>query len=116
MRKGLILAAMVATLASGAAYALVKTFSWTAPTTFVDGSVLPPSDITSFDFICTAAGQPSVMFTAAGTARTVPRDLPPGTWACSATATARGATSDPSNVVNFTILQPKPNPPVLSVD
>lgn len=116
MKRAAILVAMVAALMAGTAYALVKTFTWVAPTENTDGSALPPAQITGFNFTCTATGQPTVSFTAVGSARTIPRDLPPGDWACSATASANGQTSAPSNVVNFTVPQPTPRPPVLSVD
>jgi len=99
-----------------------KTFDFTAPTQWTDGSPLTLAQITRHVLACNPmpAGVEPVV---AASANTFTRRFPPGTYSCTLqTRATMGADSesqisDPSNTVTFTVSQPilKPRTPVLSV-
>ena len=92
-----------------------KTFNFTPPSTYTDGSPLPQTSIASYDIECDAlllANVPNVplntdsYFAPAGTFAT-------GNHACQAfTVTTEGVRSGPSNTVNFTVDPGVPSPPI----
>jgi hypothetical protein len=91
-----------------------KTFTFTPPTTYVDGTPLPQSSIASYDIECDGALLVNLLnvplntdsyLAQAGTFAT-------GDHACVAfTVTTEGARSGPSNTVNFTVLPGVPSAP-----
>ena len=94
-------------LAAAPAMALDKTFSWTAPTAYTDGSSLPAAQIAGYTLTC----GPTVV-QIAGPVLTFVRDFGPGTYTCSLqTRAVNGQISVASNTVSFTVPQPTPNPP-----
>lgn len=103
-------------LVAGVSQAAVRTVSWQHPTTNVDGSPLPSSQITRTVIVW---GASSTAMTnskiVTGTATTTTLDLAPGTWFVGARTTANGNDSVVSNIVQVVIPQPTPNPPVLTV-
>ena len=106
-----------------------KEWSWTGPTEYENGTVIPDSDDLSFRLRCglseggpydsfetlLAKPPPSVADMGPLVANT------PGTYYCIATATSSlyGTESAPSNEINFTVLPGdlglRPRPPVLSL-
>jgi hypothetical protein len=94
-------------LLSPLAFALgEKTFTFTPPTQYTDGSALPNAMIASYDIECDGGllvNLPNVPL------MTDRYEAPPGTFtvgdhACRAfTVTTEGARSGPSNTVNFTV-------------
>lgn len=95
-----------------------KTFNWTPPTQYVDGTNLPQDQIASYDIECDGQLLVNVPNTPLNTDT---YEAPPGTFAtgthtCVAfTITVEGERSDPSNAVNFTVAPGKPNPPVFAL-
>lgn len=92
-----------------------KTFTFTPPTTYEDGTPLPQEAIASYDIECDGtllANVPNVplntdsYFAPAGTFAT-------GDHACQAfTVTTEGVRSGPSNTVNFTVAPGVPSAPI----
>lgn len=106
----------------------IKTWSWTAPTEYVNNNVIPSSDTLSYTLYCgTTDGGPYDQFiTAMNTPPPQDMDMAtlvtqPGDYYCVLTATSSLylEESDPSNQVNFSVLPGdlgfKPKPPVLSL-
>jgi hypothetical protein len=121
-RKRIIyaIAAAVLMIASLAARADVKTFTWIAPTQYEDGSALAPQDILGYRLVCAPSGSDGAV---PALPTSFAKDFPPGTYTCTlATRALNGQESVPSNAVVFTVPEPppppppRPNPPVLSVD
>ncbi len=92
-----------------------KTFTFTPPDSYTDGTPLPQSAIASYDIECDAAllvNLPNVPL------NTDTYQAPPGTFAtgdhaCQAfTVTTEGVRSGPSNTVNFTVAPGVPSPPI----
>lgn len=91
-----------------------KTFTFTPPNLFTDGTPLPQSMISSYDIECNGsllANVPNVPLNTdyyeapAGT-------FPTGDYACQAfTVTTEGIRSGPSNTVNFTVVPGIPSAP-----
>ena len=87
-----------------------RTFDWTPPTQYEDGSPLAPAELEEFRIYCngnqvgTAQGDQITWQSPDGT-------FPPGSYDCYATAVAGGLESQPSNTVNFTVSPSNPNPP-----
>ena len=91
-----------------------KTFTFTPPDQYEDGTPLPQSDIASYDIECDGAllaNLPNVPL------NTDTYQAPQGTFAtgdhaCQAfTVTTEGVRSGPSNTVNFTVAPGVPSPP-----
>lgn len=100
------------------AHAATRTFSWTAPTEYEDGTALPSSAITGYSINCgNAQGGPYDVLNvrAPGAVLSQSLDVPPGQWFCTArTIVGTGATeimSERSNEVSFTVPQPAPRAP-----
>jgi hypothetical protein len=106
-----------------------KTWNWTDPAEYENGSIIPETDDLSFRLKCgTTLGGPYDLYE---TLLTEPapsvQDMgplvsnTPGTYYCIATATSslHNTESAPSNEVNFTVLPGdlglRPKPPVLSL-
>lgn len=91
-----------------------KTFTWTPPTTYTDGTPLPQEKIAAYEIQCDGALLATVPNVPLNTDR---YDAPPGTFAvgehtCVAfTVTTEGEKSGPSGAVNFTVAPGVPNPP-----
>lgn len=92
-----------------------KSFTFTPPTTYDDGSPLAQSEIASYDIECDGTllvNLPNVPL------NTDSYQAPPGTFAvgdhaCVAfTVTTFGRRSGPSNTVNFTVDPGVPGPPI----
>lgn len=108
-----LVAAIAALFYTSAVLAEEKTFSWTMPTEYTDGSELPVEEIQFTRIYC----DNGVVITVPGPATSVARDFNPGTYSCYATVTSiNGMESLPSNSTEFTVEFPTPNAPVLSVD
>lgn len=111
-----IVAVGLCLIVAGVSQAAVRTVSWTHPTTNVDGSALPLTQITRTIVVW---GASSTAMTnskiVTGTATSTTLDLVPGTWFIGARTTANGNDSAVSNVVQVVIAQPTPNPPVVTV-
>jgi hypothetical protein len=93
-----------------------KTFSWVNPTSYVDGTVMPPSDIkqTTIGIAPTSGGTPTTVLVAQG-AVTSYTSLPvftAGTWYARAqtTSVSLGTTSAWSNEAVFTVGVCQANP------
>jgi hypothetical protein len=116
MRK-FVIALMLFTFAMGA-NAGEATLSWTPPTSYVDGSALPASEITSYKIYYgqTNGGPYASSVTVAGSfTSAVISGLAAGTWYFVATTVAsNGQESAFSAQVSKTVVNTaKPNPPVL---
>jgi hypothetical protein len=92
-----------------------KTFTFTPPTQYEDGTPLPQEKIASYDIECDGAllvNLPNVPL------NTDTYQAPPGTFAtgdhaCVAfTVTTEGVRSGPSNTVNFTVAPGVPGAPI----
>lgn len=92
-----------------------KTFTFTPPTTYEDGTALPQSAIASYDIECDGSllvNLPNAPL------NTDSYFAPPGTFAagdhaCQAfTVTVDGVRSGPSNTANFTVAPGVPGPPI----
>jgi hypothetical protein len=106
-----------------------KTWNWTDPTEYENGSLIPETDDLSFTLKCgTTPGGPYDLYEAllSEPAPSVQDMGPlvmntPGEYYCIATASSslHGTESDWSNEVNFTVLPSevglRPKPPVLSL-
>lgn len=103
----------VALLVALPALALEKTFSWTAPTQYEDGSALPAAEIAGYTITCGAR-----VLIVNGAVTSHRADFGPGSYTCTAqTRATNGQTSSASNAVSFTVPQPVPNAPAdFSVD
>jgi hypothetical protein len=95
-----------------------KTFLWTPPTQYEDGSPLIDSEITGYNIFCkeSAAASPTLLGTVTNTGGTTQwtspdGSLPPGTYDCHATTLTADSESQASNTVNFTVPQAQPDPP-----
>lgn len=92
-----------------------KTFTFTPPTQYEDGSPLPQSAIASYDIECDGSILANVLNVPLNTDV---YQAPAGTFAtgthiCQAfTLTTEGVRSGPSNSVNFTVLAGVPSPPI----
>jgi len=92
-----------------------KTFTFTPPTEYTDGTPLPQSAIASYDIECDGELLVNVPNNPVDTDT---YQAPPGTFAtgvhsCVAfTVTTEGIRSGPSNTVNFTVDPGVPSPPV----
>ena len=85
-----------------------KTFSWTNPIQYVDGTSLPPSQIreTRISVSPTSGGTPSFVEVAPGSVSTYDSlpIFPAGQWfAVARTVDLAGATSDPRNQTVFSL-------------
>lgn len=106
-----------------------KTWNWTDPTEYENGTLIPETDDLSFRLKCgTVEGGPYDLYEAllSEPAPSVQDMGPlvantPGTYYCISTASSslHGTESEPSNEVNFTVLPSdlglRPKPPVLSL-
>jgi hypothetical protein len=92
-----------------------KTFTFTPPTTYEDGTPLPQSKIASYDIECDGS---LLVNLPNNPLNTDTYQAPAGTFdagvhACqSFTVTTEGARSAPSNTVNFTVAPGIPGPPI----
>jgi hypothetical protein len=93
-----------------------KTFTWVNPTSYVDGTVMPPSDIkqTTISVAPTSGGTPTLVLVSTGAASTY-TSLPvftSGTWYARAqtTSISLGTTSGYSNEAVFTVGVCQANP------
>lgn len=104
------------------AHAADKTFTWSNPTVYEDGSPLAPSDLDRYDLGCTSvSGDPYQIIDTFPASLPLPTshsiDLPPGDYWCVLRVSTPNATSTWSNEVFFTIPFPAPRPiDDLSVD
>lgn len=94
--------------------------TWSNPTANTNGSALPVSSITRTTIIWAAVPLGEGIATTGtkvvlGSATSTTIELPPGTWYVGARTTANGNDSGLSNVIQRVVVQPTPNPPVLSV-
>jgi hypothetical protein len=92
-----------------------KTFTFTPPTAYVDGTPLPQSKIAAYDIQCNGTLLATVPNTPLNTDTYVaqPGTFPTGNYACVAfTVTTEGVRSGPSNTVNFTVVPGVPAAPV----
>jgi hypothetical protein len=91
-----------------------KTFNWTPPNSYTDGSPLPQSEIASYNIYCNGSLLGSVINTAGTDVWTSPDgSLPPGNYVCYATTVGTDAAeSGPSNSVNFIVDPLIPGAPV----
>lgn len=107
------LVALVACVFAFCAGAAEKTFSWTAPTAYTDGTALPAAQISGYRLTCGATVVPI-----AGAVTTFKRDFAPGSYSCSLqTIATNGQISAASNTATFTVPQLVPNAATgLSVD
>ena len=92
-----------------------KTFTWTPPTEYDDGTTMPQSAIASYNIYCDGALLVNVPNTPLDTDT---YQAPPGTFATGAhacyatTVTTEGVESVASNTVNFTVDPGTPGPPI----
>jgi hypothetical protein len=108
MRIVIALAAVLLLALGPLAEAADKSFTWTAPTTYTDGTALPSAEIANYALTCSPSGSQAVV------PKTQPlvKAFPPGTYACTLAAVAtNGQASAQSNAVNFTVPQPAPSAP-----
>ena len=95
-----------------------KTFTWTPPTQYDDGSALPQSEIASYDIECDGGllvNVPNVPLDT-DTYQAPPGTFSVGTHECVAfTVSTDGVRSIASNPVNFTVAPGTPNPPIFAV-
>ena len=92
-----------------------KTFSWTNPSQYVNGTSLPPSQIreTRISVSPTSGGTPSFVEVAPGSVSTYASlpIFPTGQWfAVARTVDLAGQTSDPSNEASFLVGACEANP------
>lgn len=95
-----------------------KTFDWTPPTQYTDGSPLAQAEIASYDIECNGSLLANVPNNPLDTDsyEAPPGTFAPGVYSCVAfTLTVAGERSDPSNSVNFIVDAGTPNPPVLAL-
>lgn len=92
-----------------------KTFTFTPPTQYEDGTPLPQNAIASYDIECNGsflANLPNVPLNT-DTYQAQAGTFPTGIHICQAfTVTTEGVRSGPSNSVNFTVEPGVPSPPV----
>lgn len=89
------------------AAALTKTFTWTAPTQYTDGSPLPTAEIAGYTITCGTRVLP-----VNGPVTSFVADFTPGSYTCAAvTRATNGQVSVPSMSVSFTVPLPTPNAP-----
>lgn len=92
-----------------------KTFTFTPPTQYEDGTPLPQSEIASYDIECDGSlltNLPNIPLDT-DTYQAPPGTFATGTHACQAfTVTTEGVRSGPSNTVNFTVAPGVPSPPI----
>ena len=103
-------------VAAPAAMSATKDFSWTNPTTRVDGSAYDAAtEQVEVRIYCDGDTAPT--FVAAGAATALTGDFSFGNHSCFATVVDQyGQESDPSNTVTFVLTPARPNPPGLSVN
>ena len=92
-----------------------KTFTWSPPTEYEDGTPLPQADIASYDIECDGALLANVLNTPLDTDsyQAPPGTFSTGTHTCVAyTWTTEGVRSNASDPVNFTVAPGKPGPPI----
>jgi hypothetical protein len=112
------LVALAALLASGAALAGNAVLTWTAPTTYVDGTALPASKISGYKIewgttttTCAAATYPSNTTVPATPLTYTVSNLSPGIWCFRAYTNADTGQSAATNPVSKTVVAPLPGPP-----
>ncbi|HUW44657.1 MAG TPA: hypothetical protein VMW50_02565 [Dehalococcoidia bacterium] len=92
-----------------------KTFTFTPPTQYEDGTALPQSKIASYDIVCDGAllvNFPNVPQNT-DTYQAAPGTFATGTHVCVAhTVTTEGVRSQPSNSANFTVEPGVPSAPI----
>jgi hypothetical protein len=95
-----------------------KTFQWTPPTQYEDGTNLPQEDIASYNIECSngwtvnVPNEPLNTDTYEAPAGT----FEPGTYSCVGyTLSTAGVSSRASEPVNFTVEPGVPNPPIFVV-
>lgn len=101
------------------------TVSWTAPTTFTDGSTIPSTDTISYSVYeatqaigstCTSPTFSTPVVTGVTTLNWVtPAYTGPGTYCYAVTDTINGVESGFSNTVQTTVPVPKGNPPQATI-
>lgn len=102
----ILLLPLTVTLADGS-----KTFQWTPPTQYVDGTPLNDADIASYNIYCNGSLLANVTNTG-GTDVYESGLLPTGTYSCTATTvTVEGVESAESNSTNFTVDPSVPEAP-----
>ena len=114
--KRIILIALATILVSPLVFAIgEKTFTFTPPTQYEDGTTLPQAKIASYDIMCDDAllvNFPNVPLNT-DTYQAPPGTFATGTHVCVAhTVTTEGVRSAPSNSVNFTVDPGVPGQPI----
>lgn len=92
-----------------------KTFTFTAPTEYEDGTPLPQSEIASYDIECDGSLLVNLLNIPLNREEYIAPSgtFAVGTHACQAfTITTEGERSGPSNTVNFTVAPGVPGPPI----
>lgn len=88
-----------------------KTFTWTPPTEYENGTALDNADLGEYRIYCNGSLLASVPNEPLNT-NTYVTTLDPGDYSCTATAvTTAGIESAESNPANFTVVPGVPNPP-----
>jgi hypothetical protein len=113
MKRALYILALAFMAGFSAGAQETKTFSWVAPTTYVNGAPLPASEIAGYTISCATR-----TLTVNGPVTSFSAEFEPGIYVCSAvTRATNGEVSNPSNTVSFSVAPPRPNAPaVFSVD
>jgi len=107
-----LIAILILTLSFITYASLDVTWSWVAPTEYVDGTPIEDGAITEHKLYCN--GNSPISIPAPNIDYT--ENMPPGTYDCYVTAVAHGRESDSSNTVTKIVEWPKPKPPVLSLN
>ncbi len=92
-----------------------KTFTFTAPTEYEDGTPLTQQEIASYDIECDGSLLVNLLNIPLNREEYIapPGTFAVGTHACEAyTITTEGIRSGPSNTVNFTVAPGVPGPPI----
>lgn len=112
MKKWIILLLLLSSLTFAVGE---KTFTFTPPTLYEDGSPLPQEMIGSYDIECNGsllANVPNMPLNT-DTYEAPAGTFPTGDHACQAfTVTTEGVRSGPSNTVNFTVVPGVPSAPI----
>ena len=110
--KGWWVAALVSLgiIAGGVAYSQNMTIDWVNATQRVDGSAFTLAELAETRIYCDGSTVPIIVVTDDSTTATVQFGV--GIHTCHAThVDTIGQESDPSNIVGFTIVPGRPNPP-----
>jgi hypothetical protein len=88
-----------------------KTFQWTPPTEYEDGSALVNSDIDEYRIYCNEQ-LIAVVENVNNTNSWTSGNFSPGSYSCNATAVVGTEESSPSNTITFFVSPPIPKAPV----